>query len=208
MLGSQQYDILGTLPFVLATAILILALSVWKEKKRWIIARELERQEAAEAEEERKREIALKEKYKKLKEKYKNLSVEEIIFNDEIDDIGDKIFLITEIHHYTEGEASELIETAEKEARKAKLKQAKVKISQKALELYGSIPADDTRKPISDEVKMFVWNRDGGKCVNCGSEENLEYDHIIPISKGGSNTARNIQILCEKCNRTKRDSIS
>ncbi|MBF0103144.1 MAG: HNH endonuclease, partial [Desulfobacterales bacterium] len=41
----------------------------------------------------------------------------------------------------------------------------------------------------------------------CGSRENLEYDHIIPVSKGGSNTARNIELLCEKCNREKSDKI-
>jgi len=59
------------------------------------------------------------------------------------------------------------------------------------------------RQSIPDSVKSFVWNRDGGKCVKCGSRENLEFDHIIPLSKGGSNTARNIQLLCEKCNRQK-----
>ena len=63
------------------------------------------------------------------------------------------------------------------------------------------------RERISDEVQVFVWNRDGGKCVKCGSQENLEYDHIIPISKGGSNTARNIQLLCEKCNHSKGANI-
>src|SRR3990172_8245951 len=54
---------------------------------------------------------------------------------------------------------------------------------------------------------MYVWNRDGGKCVKCGSQEKLEFDHIIPLSKGGSNTARNVQLLCETCNRSKGDSI-
>ena len=63
------------------------------------------------------------------------------------------------------------------------------------------------REPISEEVRIMVWRRDGGVCVKCGSRENLEYDHIVPISKGGSNTARNIELLCEKCNREKKDNI-
>lgn len=63
------------------------------------------------------------------------------------------------------------------------------------------------RRPITEEVQIFVWNRDGGKCVKCGSQENLEFDHIIPLSKGGGNTARNIQLLCASCNREKSNSI-
>jgi len=63
------------------------------------------------------------------------------------------------------------------------------------------------RVRIPEDVRIFVWRRDQGKCVECGSQENLEFDHIIPFSKGGSNTARNIQILCEKCNRSKSDKI-
>jgi len=64
-----------------------------------------------------------------------------------------------------------------------------------------------SRITIPDGVKLFVWNRDQGRCVKCGSQINLEYDHIIPITKGGSNTARNIQLLCETCNRQKSDKI-
>jgi holliday junction DNA helicase RuvB len=63
------------------------------------------------------------------------------------------------------------------------------------------------RTAIPSKVRREVWRRDGGRCVECGSGENLEYDHIIPVSKGGSNTARNIELLCEKHNRSKRDSI-
>lgn len=64
------------------------------------------------------------------------------------------------------------------------------------------------RQPIPDDVKILVWQRDGGRCVECGSQQNLEYDHIIPLSKGGSNTARNLQLLCEGCNRSKGANLS
>jgi 5-methylcytosine-specific restriction endonuclease McrA len=64
------------------------------------------------------------------------------------------------------------------------------------------------RQPIPDSVKMFVWRRDNGRCVVCGSQEKLEYDHIIPISMGGSNTERNIQLLCEKHNRSKGGNLA
>lgn len=71
-----------------------------------------------------------------------------------------------------------------------------------------SIESEDERsRRISQEVKDSVWNRDGGKCVECGSNENLEFDHIIPWSKGGANTYRNLQLLCESCNRSKSDKI-
>jgi Holliday junction DNA helicase RuvB len=67
--------------------------------------------------------------------------------------------------------------------------------------------ASDDRTAIPSEVRREVWRRDGGKCVKCGSRERLEYDHIIPVIRGGSNTARNIELLCETCNRAKSDLI-
>jgi uncharacterized protein len=63
------------------------------------------------------------------------------------------------------------------------------------------------RVAIPSEVRREVWRRDGGRCVKCGSRENLEYDHILPVSKGGGNTARNIELLCETCNRAKSNLI-
>lgn len=80
----------------------------------------------------------------------------------------------------------------------------------KQVELYEKFetePHQGKRTPIPEDVKFEVWRRDGGKCVYCGSNENLEFDHIIPFSKGGSNTARNLQLLCQNCNRHKSDKI-
>ena len=63
------------------------------------------------------------------------------------------------------------------------------------------------RGAIPSDVRIEVWRRDGGRCGRCGSRERLEFDHIVPIALGGSNTARNIELLCEVCNRSKSDSI-
>ena len=39
---------------------------------------------------------------------------------------------------------------------------------------------------IPTPVKLEVWKRDGGRCVKCGSTDNLHFDHIIPRSRGGT----------------------
>ena len=64
-----------------------------------------------------------------------------------------------------------------------------------------------SREPIPESVRLFVWQRDKGQCVECGSRERLEFDHIIPIAGGGSNSERNIQLLRESCNRSKGSTI-
>ncbi len=61
---------------------------------------------------------------------------------------------------------------------------------------------------IPTSVKIEVWARDKGKCVKCGSAENLHYDHDLPFSKGGTSlTADNVRILCMKCNLSKSNKI-
>ena len=59
---------------------------------------------------------------------------------------------------------------------------------------------------ISVTTKKIVFARDGGVCQCCGSSLNLEYDHIIPFSCGGDSKASNIQLLCQRCNRSKSNS--
>jgi len=90
-----------------------------------------------------------------------------------------------------------------KQEKKFKKLQKEIQLFEK-LESSGLPPA---REQITEDVRFLVWRRDGGKCVKCGSNKNLEFDHIIPVSKGGSNTERNIQLLCENCNREKSNKI-
>ena len=68
-------------------------------------------------------------------------------------------------------------------------------------------PEANKRPPIPKDVVDTVWNRDGGKCVYCGSNENLHLDHIIPFSKGGDTSVENLQLLCQKCNLEKSNKI-
>jgi len=83
------------------------------------------------------------------------------------------------------------------------------------LELVGNVEAiesgrqelEDTRI-IPSHIKLEVWKRDSGKCVKCGSKNNLHFDHIIPYSRGGTSLyAKNIQLLCIRHNLEKHDRI-
>ncbi|MEZ4553308.1 MAG: HNH endonuclease signature motif containing protein [Dehalococcoidia bacterium] len=63
------------------------------------------------------------------------------------------------------------------------------------------------RARIPEEVRVSVWVRDEGRCVRCGSEDDLQFDHVIPVSRGGSNAVENVQVLCGDCNRLKGDGV-
>jgi hypothetical protein len=64
----------------------------------------------------------------------------------------------------------------------------------------------DTRH-IPQHVKQAVWQRDQGRCVQCSSADYLEFDHVIPFSKGGASSVNNVQLLCRKCNLSKGDRL-
>jgi 5-methylcytosine-specific restriction endonuclease McrA len=67
--------------------------------------------------------------------------------------------------------------------------------------------SDGVSRHIPQDIKTAVWQRDQGKCVQCKDASYLEFDHIIPFSKGGANTVNNVQLLCRRCNLNKRDRI-
>jgi hypothetical protein len=64
-------------------------------------------------------------------------------------------------------------------------------------------PGERNSRVIPQDVKIAVSVRDQGKCVQCGSTEDLHFDHKVPWSRGGTNTVNNIQLLCGPCNRRK-----
>ncbi len=67
-------------------------------------------------------------------------------------------------------------------------------------------------RAISDKLRYQVLKRDNFKCCACGASPakdpsvELHIDHIIPWSKGGESTLKNLQTLCSKCNIGKSDS--
>jgi len=66
----------------------------------------------------------------------------------------------------------------------------------------------ERRRLIPTHIKLEVWGRDGGKCVVCGASDELHFDHVLPISKGGTSlVAENVQLLCARHNLEKRDRI-
>ncbi len=69
--------------------------------------------------------------------------------------------------------------------------------------LYGQAAS----RSISQAVKNAVWQRDGGRCVDCGDNQYLEFDHVIPFTKGGASSENNLQLLCRRCNMSKSDKI-
>lgn len=66
----------------------------------------------------------------------------------------------------------------------------------------------DRRRIIPSSVKLQVWQRDKGRCTECGAADELHFDHILPFSKGGTSlTAENVQLLCARHNLAKSAKI-
>ncbi len=66
---------------------------------------------------------------------------------------------------------------------------------------------DRVNRHIPRDVRQRVWQKYGGRCAECSADQYLEFDHIVPIAKGGSNGENNVQLLCRRCNNAKSDAI-
>lgn len=57
------------------------------------------------------------------------------------------------------------------------------------------------RPPAFTRFNLFL--RDGFKCVYCGAEDDLTFDHVVPRSRGGRTSWTNIVTACSPCNLKK-----
>lgn len=62
-------------------------------------------------------------------------------------------------------------------------------------------PETPSRESVPAATRRLVI--EAGRCSYCGATDELEIDHIRPVSKGGGNEIRNLQLLCRDCNREK-----
>jgi len=65
-------------------------------------------------------------------------------------------------------------------------------------------------RAVSREVMLKVVRRDGQICQSCNEpvrDDEVEFDHIIPFSKGGPSTADNLRLIHRDCNRRKGNAL-
>lgn len=61
-----------------------------------------------------------------------------------------------------------------------------------------------------EPLRRKVFRRDEETCVYCGASGDgvdLECDHVVPVSRGGSNDMDNLATACRSCNRSKKDLL-
>lgn len=71
--------------------------------------------------------------------------------------------------------------------------------------LFDALPSQ--RETIPDRVRREAFERDGWKCVRCGSTDKLRIDHKWPHIRGGNRELSNLETLCESCNLAKSDQV-
>jgi serine/threonine protein kinase len=64
--------------------------------------------------------------------------------------------------------------------------------------------APTNSSPIPKRIRHLVWQRDHGRCVECGSQKDIKFKHIVPVVRGGQHTVENLRILCKTCRHAKR----
>ncbi len=106
----------------------------------------------------------------------------------------------------------ELLDAWLEDSENRKVFKFKLKITDRSIDLKErrekEIKELDHNRMIPTFVKLAVWKRDKGKCTQCGSSDNLHFDHILPYAKGGTSLKiENIQLLCARHNLQKSDKI-
>lgn len=72
------------------------------------------------------------------------------------------------------------------------------------------VSTQDKRKQFTTEERIHVYNKNKGRCAICGrfvAFDKFTIDHIIPLSKEGTNELNNLQCTCKTCNLIKQDIL-
>ena len=72
---------------------------------------------------------------------------------------------------------------------------------------YKKPSSRDLRKAIPIAVRQEVLASNNGQCVACGSSDDIQVDHIRPVSRGGCNSRSNLQPMCSTCNLRKGNRL-
>jgi hypothetical protein len=70
--------------------------------------------------------------------------------------------------------------------------------------MFGAVESDRKNRGVPKALRLTVIARDGC-CVYCGSTTQLQCDHVVPFSRGGTTTIDNLVAACRSCNTSKRD---
>ena len=76
------------------------------------------------------------------------------------------------------------------------------KVYRKAISIIYEVKPSSSRY-IPKAVRQAVLIRDKYRCVKCGSQKDLQFDHTVAIANGGSSEEANVQMLCRDCNLEK-----
>jgi hypothetical protein len=68
---------------------------------------------------------------------------------------------------------------------------------------YKKMRINASRHTSKKEVRAQVFEIHGEVCASCGSTENIQIDHVVPVAKNGANSIDNYQPLCRSCNSSK-----
>lgn len=61
---------------------------------------------------------------------------------------------------------------------------------------------------IAPDVLLAVWDRDGGRCHDCGSDDTLEFARFVPLAEGGSSSVDNLLVVCADCSRGRSEEAA
>lgn len=109
---------------------------------------------------------------------------------------------------YSKGSFTLLLDEVTPEERSKLIELCELKTCEYVDRYENRIGVKNNRNPISGSLRYEIVAKSKGICAACGATSQtrpLDVDHIVPVNVGGTNDPSNLQVLCSRCNREKRD---